>query len=116
MLNPVNRHILVDYHPPQEKTDSGILLPDDYKAPTEDYVVVETLAVANDVSFPCEKGYNLVIDKKMVLIEATYSEFVCLKYASKISILITRASSRCEIISAFYIWKVFIYQLPFILK
>ena len=66
MLRPVNRHILVDYSPPQETADTGILLPDDYKAPTEDYVVVEVLAVANDVSFPCEKGYNLVIDKKML--------------------------------------------------
>ena len=38
MFKPVNRHILVDYSPPEAKPESGILLPDDYVAPTEDYV------------------------------------------------------------------------------
>ena len=56
MLRPVNRHILVDYSPPQEKTDSGILLPDDYKAPEQNHIIVEVLGVADDVSFRCEKG------------------------------------------------------------
>jgi co-chaperonin GroES (HSP10) len=53
VLRPVNRHILVDYSPPQENADSGILLPDDYKPPTEDYVVVDVLAVSEDVSIRC---------------------------------------------------------------
>ncbi len=66
MLRPVNRHILVDYSPPQEKTDSGILLPDDYKAPEENHIIVEVLSVAADVSFNCEKGDKIVIDKKML--------------------------------------------------
>ena len=66
MLRPVNRHILVSYSPPQEKTDSGILLPDDYKAPEENHIIVEVLGVAEDVSFRCEKGDKIVIDKKML--------------------------------------------------
>jgi co-chaperonin GroES (HSP10) len=66
MFKPVNRHILVDYTPPQEKSDSGILLPDDYKAPELNHVVVEVLGVADDVSFGCEKGNKIVIDKKML--------------------------------------------------
>ena len=66
MLRPVNRHILVDYSPPQESADSGILLPDDYKPPTEDYVVVNVLAVSEDVSIRCNTDDQIVIDKKML--------------------------------------------------
>jgi co-chaperonin GroES (HSP10) len=66
MIRPVNRHILVDYNPPQEKSDSGILLPDDYKAPEENHIIVKVLGVADDVSFECEKGDQIVIDKKML--------------------------------------------------
>ena len=66
MLRPVNRHILVDYSPPQDNADSGILLPDDYKPPTEDYVVVDVLAVSEDVSIRCSDDDQIVIDKKML--------------------------------------------------
>ena len=66
MLRPVNRHILVDYSPPQENADSGILLHDDYKPPTEDYVVVDVLAVSEDVSIRCNTDDQIVIDKKML--------------------------------------------------
>ena len=66
MLRPVNRHILVEYSPPQENADSGILLPDDYKPPTEDYVVVDVLAVSEDVSIRCSDDDQIVIDKKML--------------------------------------------------
>jgi len=66
MLRPVNRHILVSYSPPQEKTDTGILLPDDYKAAEQNHIIVEVLGVAEDVSFRCEKGDKIVIDKKML--------------------------------------------------
>ncbi len=66
MLRPVNRHILVGYSQPQENTDSGILLPDDYKPPTEDYVVVDVLAVSEDVSIRCNTDDQIVIDKKML--------------------------------------------------
>lgn len=66
MIRPVNRHILVNYSPPQEKTDTGILLPDDYKAPEQNHVVVDVLGVADDVAFRCKKGDKIVIDKKML--------------------------------------------------
>jgi len=66
VLRPVNRHILVDYSPPQENADSGILLPEDYKPPTEDYVVVDVLAISDDVSIRCNTDDQIVIDKKML--------------------------------------------------
>ena len=66
MLRPVNRHIVVDYSPPQENADSGILLPDDYKPPTEDYVLVDVLAISDDVSIRCNTDDQIVIDKKML--------------------------------------------------
>jgi co-chaperonin GroES (HSP10) len=66
VLKPVNRHIVVSYSPPEEKTSSDILLPDDYKPPERNHVVAEVLAAADDISFGCKKGDKLVIDKKML--------------------------------------------------
>jgi len=66
MIKPVNRHILVDYSPPEEKSSTDILLPDDYKAPEENHIVVGVLSVSEDVSFKCDKGDKIVIDRKML--------------------------------------------------
>jgi|TARA_R100000030_G_C3242230_1_gene120909 co-chaperonin GroES (HSP10) len=67
VFKPVNRHILVDYIPPESKPQSGILLPDDYVAPTEDYITVGVHAWADDVSIPvCHEGAKIIIDKKML--------------------------------------------------
>ncbi len=66
MLRPVNRYILVDYKSQKEETTSDILLPDDYKAPEENYIVVDVLRVSEDVSFRCKKGDKIVIDRKML--------------------------------------------------
>ena len=76
MLRPVNRHILVKYSPPQERPDSAILLPDDYKPPTDDYVVVDVLAISDDVSIRCATSDKIVIDKKMLQqITVEYSNY-----------------------------------------
>ena len=66
MLKPVNRHIVVKYKPQEEKINSDILLPDDYKPPEKNHVVVEVLASSDDISFSCKKGDKIVIDKKML--------------------------------------------------
>lgn len=66
MFKPVNRHILVDYSPPEAKPESGILLPDDYVAPTEDYVTVDVLGWADDVVIPVHEKAQVIIDKKML--------------------------------------------------
>ena len=76
MLRPVNRHILVNYSPPQESADSALLLPDDYKPPTDDYVVVDVLAISDDVSIRCATSDKIVIDKKMLQqITVEYSNY-----------------------------------------
>jgi co-chaperonin GroES (HSP10) len=66
MLKPVNRHILVEYEPPETKKNMDILLPDDYKPPQEDYTLVKVLSVSQDVSFGCHPGEQILIDKKML--------------------------------------------------
>lgn len=66
MFKPVNRHILVDYSPPEAKPESGILLPDDYVAPTEDYITVDVLGWAEDVCIPVHGNAKIIIDKKML--------------------------------------------------
>jgi len=76
MIKPVNRHILVDYFPKEEKTSSGILLPDDYKVPEEKHTIVNVIAVADDVAFKCKAGDRIIIDLKMLekitLLETNY--------------------------------------------
>jgi co-chaperonin GroES (HSP10) len=66
VFKPVNRHILVDYSPPEAKPESGILLPDDYVAPTEDYITVDVLGWAEDVCIPVHGNAKIIIDKKML--------------------------------------------------
>jgi co-chaperonin GroES (HSP10) len=74
VFNPVNRHILVGYAPPQEKTDSGILLPDDYKPPTEDYLVVDVLAVADGLTMSL---YVVILMTKSLSTKRCYRKLVC---------------------------------------
>ena len=63
MLRPVNRHILVKYSPPQESQTHDFVA-DDYKPPTDDYVVVDVLAISDDVSIRCATSDKIVIDKR----------------------------------------------------
>jgi hypothetical protein len=67
MFNPVNRYILIDI--PGENEDSSvpiIVLPDDYKAPTERYIQVATLKCADDVRFKVTPNTQIVVDRSMI--------------------------------------------------
>ena len=69
MFEPLNRHIYIkipDVKAPT--TDSGILLPSDYKPDEEEYGMVQTLAWAEDVRFAdrLQKFSNLLVHKKMI--------------------------------------------------
>ncbi len=48
---PFNRHILVQRAPPQEKENSGILLPEGYKKKESQYEVVRVLDASPDCAF-----------------------------------------------------------------
>ena len=69
MFEPLNRHIYIRIPDVKEPTtDSGILLPSDYKPDEEEYGMVQTLAWAEDVRFAdrLQKFSNLLVHKKMI--------------------------------------------------
>tara|TARA_A100001391_G_scaffold81840_1_gene53396 strand:- start:215 stop:490 length:276 start_codon:yes stop_codon:yes gene_type:complete len=69
MFKPVNRHILVSVEePPEPSTDSGILLPEDFKPTEERFVTATVLSWADDVRFKESLVSNtqVIIDKSMI--------------------------------------------------
>jgi len=67
MFNPVNRYILI--YIPGDKEDPTaplIMLPDDYKAPTERYIQVAALKCAGDVRFELTPNAQIVVDRSMI--------------------------------------------------
>ena len=69
MFRPVNRYIQIDLKNEEEnKTDSGILLPDEYKPTEETYVTATVINFSDDVKYASKlsKGSTVVVDKKMI--------------------------------------------------
>jgi len=70
-LKPVNRHLLVIPHRAEKKTESGVLLPEDFKPQEDRYVVATVMDVASDCNsvFRCVRSApntRVVIDNTMV--------------------------------------------------
>lgn len=68
-LRPSNRHLLVLPHFKQNKTKSGVVLPDDYQPEENIYIEATVLDVAEDCSeqFNFLKFGRVEIEKKVVL-------------------------------------------------
>ncbi len=67
MLQPVNRHILIDMPISiGSETESLIVLPDDYKPEEEKFIEVAAMAVADDVRFSIETPSRLIVDRSMI--------------------------------------------------
>ena len=65
-FKPVNRHILIDLEPQEDKKEQLIVLPESYKKPEEKHTVVRCLSWADDVRFFLNYKDELIIDRKMV--------------------------------------------------
>ena len=65
-FKPVNRHILIDLEPEEDKKEQLIVLPESYKKPEEKHTVVRCLSWADDVRFFLNYKDELIIDRKMV--------------------------------------------------
>ena len=65
-FKPVNRYILIDLEPQEDKKEQLIVLPESYKKPEEKHTVVRCLSWAEDVRFFLNYGDELIIDRKMV--------------------------------------------------
>ncbi len=68
-LTPLNRHLLVAPLSTEEnKTNSGVLLPEDYQKEAPDYIPVKLVATAHDVDTKLihQKNRTLIVQASMV--------------------------------------------------
>ena len=67
LLDPRNRHLLVDTLPEQEeKEKSAVLLPENYRPSTSPHVAVRLLEKAPDCSIQCSHGSVLIVEAAML--------------------------------------------------
>ena len=72
-LKPANRHLLVVPHVQQNETNTGVLLPDDYKPEEGRYIEATVIDIADDcdsqfrqLKFGTLEGNKIVIDRTML--------------------------------------------------
>lgn len=67
-LLPVNRHLRIDLKKFEEKTDSGVLLPESFSKGTEKYQKVTILSAALDCKdvFHENIGKQIFVEKSMI--------------------------------------------------
>ena len=68
-FKPVNRYVEIQLSEQEpNETQSGILLPDDFKPTEERYAVANVISAADDVKFlkSLEEGCSIILDKTMV--------------------------------------------------
>ena len=67
MLKPVNRYVWISLPATSPNTtESGIVLPDDFKPPEEKFTTAVVEAAADDVRFSLSPGSEILVDKSMV--------------------------------------------------
>ncbi len=67
VLKPVNRYVWVSVSTLQENTtESGIVLPDDFKPEQEKFGTAKVIRAADDTRFPLQGGAMVIVDKSMV--------------------------------------------------
>ena len=76
LLDPRNRHLLVEVIPEEEeKEKSTVLLPDNYRPSTSPYIAVRLIEKAPDCNIECSHGSVLVVENSM-LNEITYNGYI----------------------------------------
>ena len=72
-LKPTNRHLLIIPHFKENKSDSGVLLPEDYSAEEERYIEATVVKTAEDCArairssiFNDAGSQNIVVDRSMI--------------------------------------------------
>ena len=65
-FEPKNRHLLVLPLESEDKQESSILLPDDYKKPQSPYVMCDVLGMSEDCSVEIDVGDRIVIERRMM--------------------------------------------------
>jgi co-chaperonin GroES (HSP10) len=86
-LKPVNRHLLIVPHVQKNETNTGVLLPEDYKPEENRYIEASVVDVAED----CDKQFRHLklgnVDNNKIVIDRTMVEEVKLKDKTHFMIL-----------------------------
>ena len=64
-FEPKNRHLLV-LPIEEKKTKSNIILPQDYKAPANPYIVCDILDISGDCTLGLQVGETIVVERRML--------------------------------------------------
>ena len=75
-LKPTNRHLTIVPHYRDKKTDSGVILPEDYKPEQNRYIEATVVDVADDCSKQFEGLRYGTITQKKIVVDATMIEEV----------------------------------------
>ena len=65
-FEPKNRHLLVLPIECEEKKESLILLPEDYKKPESPYVACDVLGLSDDCSIVIDIGDRIIVERRML--------------------------------------------------
>lgn len=78
-LKPANRHLLIVPHVQKNETNTGVLLPDDYKQEEARYIEASVVDVADD----CDKQFRHLrlgnVENNKIVVDRTMVEEVKLK-------------------------------------
>ncbi len=86
-LRPVNRHLLIVPHTRKNETNSGVLLPEDFKPEEDRYIEATVVDVASDCSDQFRHLRYGNLDNNKVVVDRTMIEEVKLKDRSHHMIL-----------------------------
>jgi len=70
-FHPRNRHLLVEHLPEEEKQQPAVLLPENYKPTTEQYIPVRVIQRAPDCSIDNEMYPGLFVEGNIVIVEGS---------------------------------------------
>lgn len=87
MLKPVNRHLLIVPHVHKNETNTGVLLPDDYKPEENQYVEASVIDIAEDCATQFRHLKYNNIDNNKIVVDRSMIQEVTLKEKTHYMIL-----------------------------
>jgi len=78
-LKPVNRHLVIIPHISKNETNSGVLLPEDFKHDEDRYISATVVDVASDCAADFQRIRRGPHEEKTIVIDRTMVEEVSLK-------------------------------------
>ncbi len=87
VLKPVNRHLTIVPHTKKNETQTGVLLPDDFKQEEDRYITATVLDVSTDCSAAFQKMRGHSTDSKVIVVERSMVEEITVADKSYFTVL-----------------------------